>query len=261
MSLCSIKSKVDILRLLVTSLTLLLLLFSTNSTAEGIKILTHKLPPFVKTENALSGLAYEVVKEILKQQKVDDNITLLPFPRALKILEQQNGVALFAVAKTKERSHLFKWVGPLVSSSVYVYTQANEQRISGSPAVISTSKLIAVARNNADHTYFKNKGFKNLYVVNNQLQAINMLLLGRVDYAPISELVLPEILSALGANRDELIRTEFKLYESELYIAFSKDVKDSVINKWQQSLDNVKLSGQYQQIYNKYLDESSPAER
>ena len=47
-------------------------------------------------------------------------------------------------------------------------------------------------------------------------------------------------------------QTPLKLYENPLYIAFSKDVSDETIQRWQKALDKVKRE-KYSQLDHKYL--------
>jgi len=38
----------------------------------------------------------------------------------------------------------------------------------------------------------------------------------------------------------------------DLYIAFNKNTPDTIIEKWQKALDDIKKDGTYQKILNKY---------
>ncbi len=56
-----------------------------------------------------------------------------------------------------------------------------------------------------------------------------------------------------GLNINSIERTEVKLYDSALFLVFSKDTPDEVVVQWQRALDNVKSSGKYQAIYDRYI--------
>ena len=112
---------------------------------------------------------------------------------------------------------------------------------------------VVVQRGNADHYFLKDKGFTGLSVTNNQMLSLQMVDKERVDLTPISELVMPELAKAAGIDLNNIQRTDVKLYDSTLYLAFSKNIPDKTVAEWQQALDSLKSSGKYQELYNNYL--------
>lgn len=114
-------------------------------------------------------------------------------------------------------------------------------------------KSIGVERGVADETFLRSKGFNNLVTVDNHQQLLQMLNAERIDIGPMGELVMPEMAKNSGINPNEFERTAIKLYDSEVNLVFSKDVPDQVVLKWQQALDDLKASGKYQEIYQKYI--------
>jgi polar amino acid transport system substrate-binding protein len=97
------------------------------------------------------------------------------------------------------------------------------------------------------------QNFQNLYPTNNQLVTLQMLALGRVDVTPMSELVMPDMASQAGIDLAQIERTDIKLYDSVLYLAFSNDVAKEQVEVWQRALDKLKSNGQYQAIKNRFL--------
>jgi len=224
-----------------------------SSTAE-LKIVAHPLKPFVyKDDERLTGLATDIVTAITQGNISAVEIKLIPFPRAIYMAQNAENLAIFAVARTKEREHTLQWVGPLVSSNVYLYKRKDTTISANSLAEINGRYRIAVARGNADHTHMLTHAVKNIYVVNSQLQSLQMLNAGYVDLTPISHLVLPELLAIANITPESIERTSIKLYASDLYLAFSNNVAKETIIQWQQSLDALKASGEYQRLYDKYI--------
>lgn len=231
-----------------------IILSMTTAQAGRFTFLTHYITPFTYEENgSVKGFAVDIVREMMKIMKHPEEFEMYPFKRALRTVQNTPNHALFIVAKRPERENTIKWVGPLITSGVYVY------KMKGNPVKVSSLddlknlNAIGVGRGNADHTYLEAKGFTNLYPANNHMQSIQMLYKGRVDVTSGSELVVPEMAKQAGLDVSRIERTDLKLYDSVLFLGFSKDTPDETIAQWQQALDTLKASGKYQKIYMKYL--------
>jgi polar amino acid transport system substrate-binding protein len=238
------------------------------SEAKKITFLTHAIKPFSYMENnVIKGFAVDIVKEMMRVQKSPEAFEIYPFIRGLRMVQNSPNLAFFIVARTASREETVKWVGPLITSGVYFYKVKGDPIKANSLENTKNRYQIAVQRGNADHTFLRDKGFTKLTTTNNQLQSLKMLYKGRVDLTPVSELVMPEIAKQAGIDINNIERTDIKLYDSTLYIVFSKDTPDETVAQWQQVLDALKISGRYQDIYNKYLasklvtedDKHSPA--
>ena len=64
---------------------------------------------------------------------------------------------------------------------------------------------------------------------------------------------MPEMAKEARIDVNNIQRIDLKLYDSTLFLAFSRETPDTVVAQWQQALDSLKASGKYQSIYNKYL--------
>jgi polar amino acid transport system substrate-binding protein len=236
--------------------------------AKKITFLTHAIKPFSYLENnVIKGFAVDIVREMMRLQESPGAFEIYPFIRGLRMVQNTPNLAFFIVARTASREETVKWVGPLITSGVYFYKIKGDPIKANSLENAKNMYQIAVQRGNADHTFLWDKGFTNLTTTNNQLLSLKMLYKGRVDLTPISELVMPEIAKEAGIDINNIERTDIKLYDSTLYLVFSKDTPDETVAEWQQVLDSLKISGRYQDIYRNYLtsnlvteeDKPSPA--
>lgn len=226
--------------------------------SQEIHFLTHKLRPFSYQENnKIKGFAVEVVKEIMKQTKKKYKISMFPFVRALYFAQNENDYALFIVARRPEREATLKWVGPLITNSVYIYKRKHIGIRVDNLKDLRKVKRIGVGRGNADHYFLKKHGFKNFIEVNTQAQALLMLITNRIDVMPAGELVLPEFAKEAKIDITKIEKTKLKLYDTVLYIGFSLNVSTKIISDWQNALDVIKKSGKYKEIYNKYILEEN----
>lgn len=235
---------------------ILCLFFLSSSTlyAKNFTFLTHFIMPFSYEENGeFKGFAVDLVKEMMKKMGHPQEFKMYPFGRALKKVQSTSRYALFITARRPERENTLKWVGPLIENGVYFYKRAS------SPITLHTLedarkvRMIGVGRGNADDTYLKSQGFTNLFPTNDQMQSLQMLCRNRVDITPMGELVMPEMAKQAGIDESCIERTDLKLYDSVLYLAFSKETRDEVIQQWQHVLDELKYSGRYQELYDKYV--------
>ncbi|WP_282110401.1 substrate-binding periplasmic protein [Shewanella algicola] len=219
-----------------------------------MQFITYPLPPFTYLDNGyLSGFSIDIIEAMMQNTQQTAKIEMYPFKRAFQLIKSQKNTALFLVAKRPERESEMKWVGPIISSGVYFYQKRDSGLSLAHLEDLKRVQNIGVVQDNADHTYLNAQGFTNLSTDNAQLQSLKMLSYGRIDVAPMSELVMPYLAQAANIDINTIERTPIKLYDSTLYIAFSNDTSDEDIALWQQAFDELKKSGQYQAIYDRYF--------
>ncbi|AZG72417.1 substrate-binding periplasmic protein [Shewanella livingstonensis] len=219
-----------------------------------VQFITHPLPPFSYIHNGhLSGFAIDILQAMMQHTQQTAKIEMYPFNRAFQLINSQPNTALFLLAKRPEREVNMKWVGPIISSGVYFYQKRHSELSLADLEDLKRVRNVGVVLGNADHTYLDSQGFTNLSTDKSQLQSLKMLNYGRVDVAPMSELVMPFLAKAADIDINSIERTSIKLYDSTLYIAFSNDTTDEAVILWQQAFDELKTSGRYQAIYDQYF--------
>lgn len=195
----------------------------------------------------------ELVREMMTLVNHPKRFQEIPFVRGLRTVQDEQDFALFNVTRTAEREETVKWVGPIQKS------YANFYELKEAPTGIKTledAKKVAgisVLNGNVHHKLLTKHGFTNLQPATSYVSCFKMLAFKRVNLTPSSNLALMERLKAAGISPDEIRRTPVVLFESKGYIAFSKNIPDIVIEKWQQALDQLKRSGKYEQLYQLYL--------
>lgn len=231
------------------------LFFSVTVLGKNITIMTEDYPPFNYMENAkIKGLSTEIVKELQKRTKTKGAIKILPWPRAYKTLQSKNDCMLYSIARTKDRENQFKWVGPIMENKIFLYKKkgstANIQSLEDAKKVGS----IGVQQNSNGHIYLKSHGFSNLDTVPDASLNVKKLLAGRVDLIPSIKPVIHHRLKQEGLNKDAIENTGVSLGKQRLYLAFSKNTDDNLIQNWQAALDDMKRDGTFDNIYKTYID-------
>lgn len=208
------------------------------------RIYTESDPPrsFKNSSGNLTGSSVEIVQELLNRLGRVEAIEMRSWSEAYRFLTQGPNTILFSVARTKEREGMFKWVGPLSQSKLQLFARAG-----GSPAGVKdpaawkTSRVITV-QGWYSESYLRENGYQNIITLSSPSLALQKLMDGAGDY-----LCLPE-LSTAGAvlfnhlDNDKLVKVS-NLETVPLYIAFSGDVPDETIKKWQDTLDQMIKDG------------------
>jgi len=247
-------------------ITLFSLLFSTlaiassdipSSSINDYKIITEYAPPFNYNENSiLKGISVEILDLILKDMKstqTTKDIVLLPWARGYSDLKYKLNTMLFSTNRLTERETLFKWVGPIVSTKISILAPKS------SNITISNFKdlkkyLIGTVKGDAGESILliNNIPKENISPTRSLSQNIKKLTAKRIDLICYEEHVLKWSLKKEGKNFDDY-EIVYVLKKSEFYYAFNKNTPDSLIDKVQQSLNQIKESPDYQRIIDKYL--------
>ncbi|MEP1444856.1 MAG: transporter substrate-binding domain-containing protein [Paraglaciecola sp.] len=244
-------------------LSFLYILFSSHSIAQPyppLRFLTEHSPPgeYLNEEGVVTGVTVELIR--ILQQRLDEpgEINILPWGRAMKIARQEKGLALFETVRTEERESWFKWVGPLQSYTVSLY--GLKQRMINKPDLkMAPQKYIACTyRNSAIIDEIESLGFhtdRNLILTSKVGDCQKMVLLGRADLTPISDLGLDNFVSEASKIGDELVPVAF-LTKRQRYLAFSLDVDSKRINRWQSALEQSYRDGTMRRLYQPVYSES-----
>lgn len=231
--------------------------------ADELAFMTHDLPPFVVLEGGQpkSGIALELFNETA--QRMGQGKTALrayPLARAIKLVQQRDNQMLFPVARIEERETLLKWVGPLLSNGVYVYKLRTNVQSLDTIDDLKRLPAIGVGNGNASMLKLQQKGLTNLHELNNEAQALKMLYMGRVDAVAMGELVFQDIMLRGGMDPARFEKTNIKLYDSTLYVAFSHNVPDEVVQRWQVTFDAVRRD-RLAELIQKYVAPIAQAQR
>ena len=238
-------------------------LYCSTARAEEIRFMTHSVgeQSYVDAAGNLHGKIHggrrafniELVHEMMQLMGQVETVEIMPFKRAILLVQSEPGRALFNINRTEKREKQMKWVGPLQSSTTYLYENINAPTGIKSLEDAKGVESICVLRGNLHHRYFEQQGFTNIYPANSYASCVNMLGLKRVSMTPLSTL------SSLVLKKDnpeaEILRnTEIILSEAEGYLAFSIQTPDDVIEQWQAALDKIKATGRYDELVKLYLE-------
>lgn len=226
-----------------------------NSEELKLQIVTEDWAPYNYMDNGrLTGFSVEIVNELMSMMGKNYEINLYPGVRSKNKLTNDKNVIMFSLFRTLERESLYKWIGPIDSGSIYFYKRSDD------PLTILTIddakkvKSISCRYAGLIPDLLRSIGFNNLdTTATDSEQVYKKLLLGRGSLG-ISDTDLGVIycLKKMKCPINSLTKIPLKIFEEDLYIACSKDIPDEIVNKWQNTLTELKKSHKFEEIHNKY---------
>lgn len=235
-----------------------LFFMSLPAQSDTLTIYTENFVPynFIQDEK-ITGINIELVEEMCNQSQLQCHFEIYPRIRAYQsTLKNANG-ALVSTVRTSERERDFKWVGPLASSVAYLYRNTIDNHIQLKSLEDSKKYTIASVRGSASETFMLNSGFdyeQNLVGYVSNQAALDILLKRRVDLVLGTDLMISYNLKLRGLSPDILVpalRLPVDLPQ-ELYLALNKNVNDTLIEKLNTSLKQLKASAQFDTIIDRY---------
>ncbi|MGP9800435.1 substrate-binding periplasmic protein [Rheinheimera sp. NSM] len=197
------------------------------------------------------GMSTQLVKAIQQQVGDTTSIEVFPWARAYAIAVSSANVAVYDTIRTADRENKFKWVGPIKIYAVNLYAKRDVVAGNASLADLLQNHVVCETRNTSIVNELLSLGFvidKNLILSLQSGDCYNMLKLGRADLIAMHGDVTPKRMAQLlDAGLD--LQAVYPLQNIEMYIAFSKQVEDAVILKWQCALNKLVLEGRFRQLY------------
>jgi polar amino acid transport system substrate-binding protein len=218
-------------------------------------IITEDWAPYNYIEkDKITGLSTQIVLEILNSIDERIDIELLPSIRAKNILDNSQHIIFYSIFKTKERESQYKWVGPIADGSIYFYKNKTDKRNITTIDELKNLERICCRHAGLIPSLLSNMGFKNLdMTASDSNQIYTKLALRRCDAAiSDTDLGVRHYLRTTNLDQDTFEKIPIVIFQSSLYIAFTKDFSDEYIGVWQEALDKMKRDGTYNKILRQY---------
>ena len=229
-------------------------LFQVSFSTQNFTIMAEDLPPFIyanATSNEPEGIGIKIVEHLANKMKHSQDIEIASWNKAYNLIKHKDGYALFPVSRRPSREALFKWVGPLLKSTSYLYKRRDSNITIQTLEDAKKVNAIGVVKNYAGHQLLQKEGFNNLIAVGHTKGVIRALAFKRADLIEVGDVFLPFRSKQAQVDYKLLEKTNVKLLEQYQYLVFSKNTPDEVIKKWQKALDEMKEDGTYDQISNR----------
>jgi len=229
------------------------------SATEPLKVVTEEMYPLNYRDSSsgkLKGLSIEIVEAILRASGQSVPIQMLPWRRAYRMALNRENTLIFSLVRSPERESLFHWIGPVHSLNGYLIALNSRDDIQLKSLDDANRYQIATISEYYTEDYLLNRGIKRdkLESVPQGLQAIKMLLSGRVDLIALSDVNFSQNIRKLGIKPKLNFKTKYKFNTDkvELYLALSKTTPDHLVKKFQTIYRQLKASGELDIIFKKH---------
>ncbi|WP_371195675.1 substrate-binding periplasmic protein [Glaciecola sp. SC05] len=222
--------------------------FYTHSIQEAVQTNAHGELVGVP-KGGRRALDVEIIRWIIKDLNLKNNIQVLPFARALRKLQSEDNIAVFNILRTKERNDSVQWIGPMRRYRSYFYEAIARPQSLRDFDDAKKVDSVCVLNGNIHQTVLQSKGFSNLILANSYTQCVDLLLRGRVHLIASSE--NPYFMNNLE-RPTEIQRTPILIFSNDGYLALSLNVSLDTIIRLQSSIDKLLASEDYQRILTTY---------
>ncbi len=169
------------------------------------------------------------------------------------MFEESSNIMAYVLFQTPERENLYKWIGPIATDHVHIYKKKGSQLIINDIEDAKTKGKISTFGEGVILSRLKKMGFTNLDTAVKVDGTILKVLHDRVELlVGLPDLSLIHWLKQNGYSSDALEKIPIRIATFDMYIVCSKDLPDSIIEKWQKKLDELKSSGEFDRLYQKY---------
>jgi len=222
----------------------------------GLILATNEFPPYtIIKDGEYSGIAVDIVKQLSSLAHHSSEIKILPWKRALKESQSQKFL-LFPYTKRPYRLNQFKWIGPIMTDTFVFAVNSDDNRKFNSIEDFKDLEIGVIGSAPTEYR-LKQLGFNKIQSVSQEKQNARKMIYGdRIDAWYVPVLILTHVLQSEEINLEK-IKIIHKDIDVEMYIAASLSVPDKIVSLWQKNFDDLKKSGQYRQILEKYGYEPS----
>ncbi|MBN1971073.1 MAG: transporter substrate-binding domain-containing protein [Candidatus Delongbacteria bacterium] len=233
---------------------LLLILITSFSWAVSFNVVTEEYPPYNYSDKGkVTGISTEIIQEILLRTGIDYQLKVYPWARSYKMATEEPNTIIYSITYTEQRKPLFKWVGPLIPTTVDVFAKKSSMiKINGYDDL--KNYKIGVVKDDIGEQLLISNGVpaSNLEEVAQPLLNLKKLAIDRVDMVSYEGNVVNWLLTNNDMTPSDYEKV-YTLQEGQLYIGFEKNTPDDVINKCQAALDEMKKDGTYNKILQTYM--------
>jgi polar amino acid transport system substrate-binding protein len=223
-----------------------------------IRVLTSEFPPYNYDDGSgqIKGLSTEMVQAVLKELQLQAKPESMPWARSYMLAQQEPNILLHSITRTKEREHLFKWVGVIAPAEYSLWALAIRSEVNPSSLADLSKYRIGTTHSDVVDQYLRSQNIPHIDSVSGQDAYelnIKKLQLARIDLWGVS--TLPGMYFVMRQGMEGKVVRVFQLKEipgDGMYMAFGAKTDDAVVAKFRTALDSIKKKGIYHKLLAKY---------
>jgi len=192
----------------------------------------------------VAGKSTNVVTAVLNLAKLEFDIKMYPWARALSIVNNNPNVLIYSLVRTPEREKNFKWVGELLATDYHFYRLKHRRDIAAKTIEDMRQYSIGVVRSSVIDQTLTTNDFSNLNIVANIDINIKKLQQGRLDFIVHQPGYFERLCQRNGidSNLFEAVMP-FSYVNQALYMAYSKSTDDKIVNQTRLAYQQLKEQG------------------
>lgn len=227
------------------------------ATADDLIYLTENFPPHnFEKQGRIQGASVEILELIWKKidcKKTRSDITLMPWARAIKRLENEPNVVLFGMGFSVERIKKFNWVGPYYEHSISLIAKKDE-KIKIHHINDAKTFLIGVVQEDMGHQLLLKLGFSKINIdLSSDIETLfNKINYNRFRLICYVDQAFFKYLTANHPLKTDNFETVFQVSNMRSGFGFSKNIPDGLILQFQTALDDLKQTAAVKAILKKH---------
>jgi polar amino acid transport system substrate-binding protein len=170
---------------------------------------------------------------------------------------QQKDTLIYSILRSEQREKLFQWVDDIAPIQACLFSLKSNKNIKITK--LADIKKYSIITNRTGS--IGQKLLKDDLVEKSQLRQtismddnFSMLLSGRVDLLASTKLALYHLINKRGYQPKNVISKLHCFEIGSLYMAFSLDTSEELVESFKQALAELKQESKYRDIINKYLN-------
>lgn len=241
-------------RLIFLSLVILLVEASLQAqntkTLSKFSLITEINHPYVyykEGSKELTGIAFDIITELLKRADIQADINVRPWLRAIRMLDESDNSCLFIMNRTAQREAKYTWVGPMLIGNYSLYKRPDSPIVINQVSDIEDYVVIGKTDGTALKDLKKEIDFQTVYTSSDE-QSAKLLFHGRGDLWATGDMDGPMAIKNLGLPMPTLAFTRNK---TDLSMGCSLKLLPSTLKKLQDAHDT--MSDFRNNIVKKYI--------
>lgn len=223
-----------------------------------LKLGMYHSPPYYHTENvaAPSGLSLDLLTPVAKKLGFRLEVVPCPFPRCLKMAAQGELDIVAGLINNQQRRQFLHFLSPpmMQFNSAFVFYSKAGQALKLEKLDDLQGRSVAVLRDGVYFPAFDDASHFTRVPVNSEVIALELVAIGRVDYAITVEKTALKSLQGAGLDVAVLQRQPY-LHQQHIngYLAFSrKSAHFAMAAEIETVLQQLAKQGFYQKIWQQY---------
>jgi polar amino acid transport system substrate-binding protein len=223
---------------------------SSGPASAGLQWVAGNLPPFALDSPAGSrGFAHDLAMAMAQRLGRPQEVTYVPWARAVRMAEQGPNVGVFPLARTPDREANFQWLVPLMTVRYGLYTLATESRLELEQL---RPLRVGVLRGSPIAANLRAERFKTIIEAKDYRDLLRLLRARTLDAVYAGTPMLEAAMDEYGQARP-LFVLQTTLGEATLYMAASLHADAAETQRWVAAYRQLEDDGTVMRLRRRYI--------